>query len=234
MFRSIFKAAIGLSIFAFVGCATTPPTQEAKSSLQDESSVALRRFERADAGLADFLNRAYGYAIFPSIGKGGAVVGGAYGQGALYEQGRLAGYTDVTQASIGAQLGGATFAELIVFENADAAARFKRNEFSAGVNASAVAIKTGASATTRFENGIAIFTMPNGGLMAEATIAGQRFTYQPVGSDNVAAPRSDTRTQTQTETETQTNRPHHTESSVDVQTHTNPNNKTNVDVNTNR
>ena len=160
-------------------CATQPDTQAKRENLTDDAQASLNRFQREDPGLKDFLGNAYGYAIFPDVGKGGLVVGGAYGRGQVYEQGRLVGYADLRQATVGAQIGGQTYSELIVFQNADALNRFKSNQLAFSANASAVAIKSGAAATAKYENGVAVFTMPKGGLMAEASVGGQQFTYVP-------------------------------------------------------
>lgn len=172
-----------------IGCETTPKNEAKKDTLQDDSRAALNRFQREDPSLRDMMNGAYGYAVFPSIGKGGLIVGGAYGKGIVYQQGNMVGYADLTQGTIGAQLGGQTFSEVIVFENSDAMNRFKNNEFAFSANASAVAIKAGAAKSAKYNDGVAVFTMPNGGLMAEASVGGQKFTYVPAeqGDRSVAA-----------------------------------------------
>jgi lipid-binding SYLF domain-containing protein len=176
-----------LSIMALVsfatilaGCATAPVTEEAQANLHDETQAAINRFQRADPGLKDFLGKAYGYVMFPDIGKGGVIVGGGYGKGEVYEQGKLVGYADIAQATVGAQVGGASFAELIAFEHKEAMDKFKNSNLQLTANANAVALKAGAAATARFTEGIAIFTMPNGGLMAEASVGGQQFKFLPV------------------------------------------------------
>jgi lipid-binding SYLF domain-containing protein len=133
---------------------------------------------RTDPGLRDFIDRGAGYAIFPNVGKGGLVVGGAYGRGIVYGDNRqMIGYSDITQASVGLQAGGQSFRELLVFENQAALDRFKGDRFSLGANASAVALKSGAAATARFQDGIAIFTQPMGGAMFEASVSGQQFKF---------------------------------------------------------
>jgi len=140
----------------------------------------LTKMESRDAGLRDLIDRSAGYAIFPSIGKGGLIVGGAYGKGEVYQNGRLVGYAELSQATVGAQLGGQTYSELVVFENQTALNRFTGGNFEFSGNASAVALKSGAAATAKFDHGIAVFTMPKGGAMLEASIGGQKFSYQPV------------------------------------------------------
>src|ERR1043166_4108915 len=108
--RRYMCATASLLAIAMVinGCRTASPNESKRQSLVDESTVTLNRFKNEDPSLNDMLGKAYGYAIFPSIGKGGLIVGGAYGRGVVYEQGAMVGYADVTQASIGAQIGGQT------------------------------------------------------------------------------------------------------------------------------
>jgi lipid-binding SYLF domain-containing protein len=172
-----------LSLAALLGmqlaCATEPPkSAEAKRGLEDRAQQAIRDMEEKDPGLRSFLNQARGYAIFPEVGKGGLGVGGASGRGVVYDQGQMVGFAELNQATIGAQIGGQTFAELIVFQNEDALRRFQSSQglkFSA--NVSAVAIKAGAAAAADYTDGVAVFTMPKGGAMLEASIGGQQFRY---------------------------------------------------------
>jgi lipid-binding SYLF domain-containing protein len=171
---------VALLALLFAGCETAPKSEAKKATLEDEAMAALNRLKRTDPSLADLLDRSYGYVIFPNVGKGGVIVGGAYGKGVVYEQGRQVGYADLTQATIGAQLGGQTFTELLVFENKQAMDRFKNNQLAFTANASAVAISAGAAKAARFENGVAVFVQPNGGLMFEASVGGQKFTFVPI------------------------------------------------------
>lgn len=163
------------------GCASTSPEdEEARENLSSKSDAALADLKNTDPSLDDFLDKAHGYAIFPSVGKGGLIVGGAHGRGMVYEQGTLVGYATVTQATIGAQAGGQSFSEVIVFENEAAFDRFTQGNFELAANASAVALKSGAAASAKYENGVAIFTKPEGGLMFEASVGGQKFNYEPM------------------------------------------------------
>src|SRR5689334_11091074 len=170
------SSVLMLSLAALVciqfACATEPPrSAEAKRGLEDRAQQAIRDMEEKDPGLRSFLNQARGYAIFPEIGKGGLGVGGASGRGVVYDQGRMIGFAEMNQATIGAQIGGQTFAELVVFQNEDALQRFQSSQglkFSA--NVSAVAIKAGAAAAADYTDGVAVFTMPKGGAMLEASI----------------------------------------------------------------
>lgn len=165
--------------FLMAGCATAPDTAAKKKGLDEEANGALAQMKAKDPKLDNFLSKAYGYAIFPSVGKGGVVVGGAYGRGLVYEQGKMIGWSELNQASVGLQLGGQTYSELIVFQNEDALGRLKSGNFDLGASASAVALNAGASASARFENGVAVFTMPQGGLMFDVSITGQKLNFEP-------------------------------------------------------
>lgn len=162
-----------------VGCSTAPKTEGKKEALKTEVNSAITEMKSVDPTIADLLKKSYGYAMFPSIGKGGLIVGGAYGRGEVYEQGDMIGFADVTQANIGLQAGGQTYKELIAFENADALNRFKSGKLKFSADASAVALKSGAGAAAEFQDGVAVITEPNGGLMFEASIGGQSFSFMP-------------------------------------------------------
>src|SRR3954468_161254 len=174
-----FGMLLGIFMLGLVGCSTEPKTDEAKATLNDEVQATLNQFMREDTGFRDFLDKGAGYVVFPSVAKGGLGVGGAHGQGEVFEHGQRVGFADVTQASIGLQAGGQTFSEIIVFENSDALNKFKNNKLEFSAQASAVALKAGASAQARFENGVAVFVKPKGGLMFEASIGGQKFNFKP-------------------------------------------------------
>jgi lipid-binding SYLF domain-containing protein len=179
--RTYLALALGPAIIAGValpGCSTAPPTQEAKQSLSQEAKSTMDQIYADDPGIKDFVDHAEAYVIFPSVGKGGVGVGAAYGRGEVYQHGQLIGYADLSQGSIGLQLGGQTFTELIVFETPDALEHFKDNKLSFAANASAVAIKTGVAATAKFEHGVAVFVRPQGGAMFEASVGGQQLTFQ--------------------------------------------------------
>jgi lipid-binding SYLF domain-containing protein len=175
--------AMALMLFA-AGCQTTPPTEAKKEALLDDGQAALQRIEAEDPGIRDVVHRGYGYVIFPDVGKGALIVGGGYGRGAVYEQGNFIGYADISQATVGAQIGGGDFAELIIFENRDALERFKNNQFTFAAGASALAIKKGVATTARYEDGVMVFTLPKAGAMASAAVGGQKFTFK--ASDRAA------------------------------------------------
>lgn len=170
---------VGLGVWMLAGCATAPKTEQGKADLEAQAQRTLARLQLMDESLKPFLERSAGYAVFPGVGKGGAIVGGAYGRGVLIEDAKVVGYTDLSQATIGLQLGGQKFAEVIAFETKRELEQFKRGEFSFTAQASAVALKSGSAATAKYEWGVAVFVEPLAGLMAEAAIGGQSFTFEP-------------------------------------------------------
>jgi len=143
---------------------------------------AIQEMTTDDPGLQRFFDSSYGYVVFPSVGKGGFIVGGAHGNGLVYEQGNLVGKAELTQGSIGLQAGGQSYIEVIFFETKADLDRFKSGKFEFSGQASAVAIKKGASADIDYAKGVAVVTKAKGGLMAEASIGGQDFGYTPIGS----------------------------------------------------
>lgn len=174
---TIAPLSLLFSLTAFA-CSTAPRTPEGKAEIEQKAQAALSRAESNDATLADVLRRSAGYAVFPKIGKGGAGVGGAYGKGVLYENGTAIGYCDMTQGTVGLQLGGQTYSEIIAFRSRQAVDRFKGGNFSFEAQATAVAVKSGAAANASFSNDVAVFTTDEAGLMIEASIGGQGFSYQ--------------------------------------------------------
>ena len=178
--RTALLAFVLLASFASVGCSTAPSSAEDRASLERQAKETLTKFKSESPGYYKVYNDAsVGVAVFPSVGKGAIGVGGAYGKGVLYENGKVVGYCDLTQASIGFQLGGQAYAELIFFENKAALGSFKNSELEFAAQASAVAIKADASANANYTNGVAVFTLDGTGLMYEASIGGQGFTFLP-------------------------------------------------------
>jgi lipid-binding SYLF domain-containing protein len=173
-------ASVALLGLFLSGCSTTPESADDRIAMTAKVQDTIDRAKTADSGLGEFFEKSVGYAVFPTVGKGAIGVGGAYGKGQLYENGRLVGYCTLTQATIGLALGGQTYTEFIFFETAEALERFKSGNFAFAAQASAVALKSGAAANAKYENGVAGFTMGEAGLMYEASIGGQKFTYEPI------------------------------------------------------
>jgi lipid-binding SYLF domain-containing protein len=140
--------------------------------------------KRADPDIQRFFDQAHAYVIFPSVGEGGLVVGGARGTGWVYEKGNLVGQAKMTQISIGAQAGGQSYAEVIFFRDRTALNAFKAGKTELGAEVSAVVLKSRAAKTAGYDpSGLAIFVLPKGGAMAEAAVGGQKFSYEPLGAE---------------------------------------------------
>ena len=168
-----FLLALSLMASSALGFAGWDPDDEKKAH------EAIAEFKEADPELKSFFNKAYGYAVFPTVGKGAIGIGGAHGGGTVFEKGKSVGSTSLSQLTIGFQLGGQAYREIIFFENKKALDDFKEGNFELGAQVSAVAITAGASADADYSGGVAVFTMAKGGLMYEASVGGQKFSYKP-------------------------------------------------------
>ena len=166
-----------VSILAFVAIGALAPVR-AQDKDAKEAAAAIATF-KSDADLAKWFDTAYGYAVFPSITKAAVVVGGAGGGGRVFEKGTYIGDAHVSQATIGAQLGGQSFSEVIFFETKAALDRFKENKFELSAGLSAVAAAEGKSKDAKYADGVAVFTHAKKGLMAEASVGGQKFKFTP-------------------------------------------------------
>ena len=156
----------------------TGSAQSKKEKIIADTESAKDEFIKADPKMAGHFEKAYGYAIFPNVGKGGIGVGGAAGNGVVYEQGVKIGSAKMTQVSVGLQLGGQSYREVIFFEAKKDLDRFKDNHFEFSAQVSAVAASSGASANAKYKEGVLVFTMQKGGLMYEASLGGQKFKFE--------------------------------------------------------
>ena len=179
----------GLVLLAFI-----LPFNNSWASDYDDT---IKVFSNAGAS-GDFFANSYGYAVFPTIGKAGMGIGGAHGAGRVYEKTKHVGDTSMTQVTFGLQLGGQAYSQIIFFEDQRAFKEFTSGNFDFGAQATAVAITAGASASTstsgssagasggqndantvgKYSKGLAVFTIAKGGLMYEASIGGQKYTYK--------------------------------------------------------
>jgi len=170
-------------------------------SWADEYADTKELFRNAGQS-GSFFERSYGYAIFPTVGKGGLGVGGARGVGKVYEQGRYIGDVVLTQLSLGFQAGGQAYSQIVFLQDKRALNEFTGGEFTFGAGVGAVAITAGANASAstagasagvsggkkdaktrgEFYRGFAVFTIAKGGLMYEAAVAGQKFSFTPAGA----------------------------------------------------
>jgi lipid-binding SYLF domain-containing protein len=157
---------------------TAQAAPEDKAALVTEATARLQQMQTEDPALGALLQKGSGYALFPNVGKAALVVGGASGRGVVYERGQHSGYSALTQASVGVQAGAQSFSELLVFETPAALERFKAGQFGLAADASAVVLKAGAATNATFVDGVAVVVHPLSGVMVEAAIGGQQFTYQ--------------------------------------------------------
>jgi lipid-binding SYLF domain-containing protein len=173
--KRLFPSTILAVLLAYF--ATPAPTAQAADNIAAQSSRAVRSFKRTDPGMRKFFSSCVGYAILPSVVTGGLGIGAQRGDGLVYAGGKLIGKTTLTQVSIGAQVGGEEFSEIVFFQTRKALNDFKTGQFSMSAQAKAVAAASGASANADYEHGVAVFTQTKGGLMVAAAIGGQRFSY---------------------------------------------------------
>jgi lipid-binding SYLF domain-containing protein len=158
-------------------------------------------FKHANQSAAYF-NKSYAYAIFPTIGQGGFIVGAAHGKGRVYAHGVHVGDSSVTQLSVGWQAGGDAYSEIIFFKDKRALDEFESGNFQFGAGASVIAITAAASAdantqgvaagasagqhdasdASSYYKGMAVFTITKGGLMVDASLEGEKFSFKAVGS----------------------------------------------------
>lgn len=176
------NSTIRLSMFSLIFTALTLPAavraQDAEDNkLINDSKEAQAAFVKADNLMKNLFDNAYGYVIFPNVGKGAIGVGGAAGNGIVWEQGKIVGKADMKQVSVGFQFGGQAYREVIFFDNKAALDRFKEGKFEFSGQASAVAVTAGASTNVNYRDGVMVFTQEKKGLMYEAAIGGQKFGY---------------------------------------------------------
>ena len=166
----------------------------------EDYSSTINDFKQS-SDVRPFFDTAYGYAVFPTIGKGGLGIGAAHGKGQVYAQGEVTGFTSVTNISWGLQAGGQAYSMVVFFEDERAFGDFTSGDFEFGADAGAIAVQSSASAsagsegaqagassggsggsmaTTDYHKGMLVFTIGKGGLMYEATISGQKYKYNPL------------------------------------------------------
>ena len=182
-----------LGLLLLLQAALAQPAQAAASLEQCRETAD--RF-RSIGNVSEMMAQAYGYAVLPTIGKGGIGIGAAGGTGCVFRQGKHTGKVSMGQVSIGWQLGGQAYSQIILFRNADTYEEFTRGQFEFGADATAVALTYGAQAgastkgasasagdtqaTGMWKRGMAVFTLAKGGLMYEASISGQKFNFTPI------------------------------------------------------
>ena len=172
------KKALAIITFLLIVTSTFSQSDKKDKEIVKDSKDAKAQFLKQDPSMASFFSKAHGYVIFPNVGKGGLGIGGASGNGSVYQGGKLIGMARMTQVTIGLQAGGQGYREVVFFEKAENLQRFKENDLEFTAQVSAVAATAGASANAKYTDGVAVFTMAKGGLMYEASVGGQKFKYE--------------------------------------------------------
>jgi hypothetical protein len=170
--------------FVLAGCNNQPTATKTTEMqiLSDQVAAAIRNFKATDSTMERFFKDSYGYAVFPAVRSAAVGVGGAYGKAEVYERGNLIGHADLTQANVGASLGGQRYAEIVFFKDEGTLATFKTTQVEFDARASAIAASAGAATAADYQKGVAIFTLPEGGLMFQAAVGGQKFRFTPLAN----------------------------------------------------
>jgi len=153
---------------------------DSQERIIDDSKQAKASFLNSDPSMKNLFKSSSGYVIFPNVGKGAVGLGGAAGKGTVYEKGKSVGIAKMVQVTVGAQAGGQAYREVIFFENKEALDRFMQNKVEFSAQTSAIAAKAGASANANYREGVVVFSQEKGGLMLEASLGGQKFSYKPL------------------------------------------------------
>jgi lipid-binding SYLF domain-containing protein len=183
--RSTLLSLFAVATMAMVGCESNSPNSAANGvDLNNKGQIALKGMTAQDPHLQDLINNSVGYVIFPEVGQGAVGIGGASGQGVVYQNGRPIGTVKLTQVSVGLDLGGQTYSELIVLQDDKALNRITNDSLEFGAQTHATFVKAGAAAATQFDNGVAVFLLPKGGLEVGAAVSGQKFHFIPNSTAN--------------------------------------------------
>ncbi len=175
-YKTILRALLFIPMLFTAGILTAQETEKDNKLITD-SKEAKDAFIKSDGLMSNLFNNAYAYVIFPNVGKGAIGIGGAAGNGIVYQGGNAIGRASMKQVSVGFQWGGQAYREVIFFENKETLDRFKQDKIEFSAQASAVAATKGASGNVKYADGVMIFTQEKGGLMYEASVGGQKFKY---------------------------------------------------------
>jgi len=171
---------LGLGLLLLATATPAAAKKDSDAQLAADVRDAMTRLEEKDSSFKATLKGLVGYAIFPEVAKGGFIVGGAGGRGEVYAGGKLIGRAQLSQGTVGAQIGGQKFAEIILFKTKSALNRFKKNRLELSAQATANAADQGGAAKAKYADGVAIIILPTSGLMAEASVGGQKLKFSPL------------------------------------------------------
>ncbi len=168
------------SICLLIGFSLQAQDEKAEELMTDALNAKQTLIEK-NSDVEDLFNESMAYVIFPNVGKGAFIIGGASGKGILYENGSAEGMASLKKINVGLQAGGKAIIEVIFFENEKALNDFKDGNFQFDADVSAVVVESGAALNVPFKNGIAVIAMPKAGLMAGISVGGQKFDYESFG-----------------------------------------------------
>jgi lipid-binding SYLF domain-containing protein len=158
--------------------AATASAPERVSGITD----TIELFKQKDSTLGPLFSSSAGYVVLPDVGEGALVLGGAHGAGEAFERGRYVGRVTVSEVSIGAQVGGQSYSQVVFFETPVAFKRLKDNEFKFAAEVSAIGVDHGVAKNAKFKDGVATFVIPKQGLMASAAVGGQKLSFEPAST----------------------------------------------------
>ncbi|MGA8852814.1 MAG: lipid-binding SYLF domain-containing protein [Christiangramia sp.] len=173
--KNLSRLGLLVMFITFISCG--PGKSGNENDLMQDANQAKSAMMQADDNVQELFNSSAGYAIFPNVGKGAYIIGGASGNGVVYQNGTMVGYSNLKQVDVGLQVGGKAYREVLFFKTEEALEDFKDGEYELSGNATAVIIEKGKSKTIKFQDGIAVATMPKAGAMVGVSVAGQRFGY---------------------------------------------------------
>lgn len=184
---TLIAACLAPIALAPIGCnndsktkkTSTEKKAEYDAQLSADVRAAIRDFKNKSPDNASLFDTSYGYVVFPRAGKGAAIVGIAHGVGEVFQNGARIGTSRMTQTTVGASVGGQEFAQYIFFQDANAMNRFKDGRLEFAATANAVVIREGGGGSSNFADGVAVYIVPKGGLMVDASIGGQGFDFRP-------------------------------------------------------
>lgn len=173
--KNLKKLAFAICMLITVG---TYAQSSKDKKIMTDADAAKAQLLKKDKGLSTYFDNAAGYVLFPNVGEGGFIIGGASGNGVVYENGTAIGMADLKKLDIGLQAGGQAIIEVIFFENQDDLNRFKEGHFEFSAEASAVAVESGVAVNAGYNDGVMAFALPKAGLMADASVGGQKFSFK--------------------------------------------------------
>jgi lipid-binding SYLF domain-containing protein len=158
---------------------TLSAQSEKDQKIMDDADKAVKTLIEINPKIKEFFDNSAGAAVFPNVGKGGFIIGGASGNGVLYHGGKKVGMASLKKVSVGLQAGGEALMEVIFFKTDADVEKFKKGDYEFDAGLTATAIEAGVSLDLTYKNGVAVFTHSKGGLMAEASVGGQKFEFDP-------------------------------------------------------